>query len=88
MMQYLKCDADGCDHRERVEEYGEHLVGKPCPKCGSSLLTQDDYTESLAIIAAMNFLESLGVVKTAPMGEGDININIHNGELRIKAVEK
>jgi hypothetical protein len=43
MANNLKCDADGCLHREHVEEYGPHLIDKPCPICGANLLTQEDF---------------------------------------------
>lgn len=39
----LKCD--NCDYRDddvKFEDY-EKSIGKPCPKCGESLLTQEDY---------------------------------------------
>lgn len=40
---YLKCDARGCIHYEFHDEINQSLVGKPCPKCGSSILTQEDF---------------------------------------------
>lgn len=49
----LKCDAPGCDYIDR-EEYGDYAacVGMPCPKCGASLLTQED-------LETMSFLRSV-----------------------------
>jgi hypothetical protein len=41
----LQCDADGCDHRENIPDYSAEYIGKPCPKCGASLLTQEDYDD-------------------------------------------
>jgi hypothetical protein len=37
----LKCDAPGCDYREELVIPSVDLVGKPCPKCGASLLTEE-----------------------------------------------
>jgi hypothetical protein len=41
----LKCDNPACDYWDEsvpVSEY-KNSIGKPCPKCGQSLLTQEDY---------------------------------------------
>jgi hypothetical protein len=41
----LKCDTRGCDFRDdevTFEQYPKS-IGRPCPKCGASLLTQEDY---------------------------------------------
>jgi len=41
----IKCDNKECDFNDmsvKFEEYTEWL-NKPCPKCGSNLLTQQDY---------------------------------------------
>ena len=41
----IKCDNPECDFADetvRVEDYKDWL-NKPCPKCGSNLLTQADY---------------------------------------------
>lgn len=41
----IKCDNPECDFVDqevRIEDYKDWL-NKPCPKCGSNLLTQADY---------------------------------------------
>lgn len=40
----LTCDKPGCDYQDDTpsSEY-KSCINKPCPKCGSSLLTQADY---------------------------------------------
>lgn len=41
----LICDNPHCDYKDdtiKSEDYAEY-IGFPCPKCGESLLTQEDY---------------------------------------------
>jgi len=41
----LKCDSPDCDYKDDTidsVDYEQH-IDKPCPDCGESLLTQDDY---------------------------------------------
>lgn len=50
----LKCDNKECDYTDMnvpFEDY-EACVGKPCPKCGESLLTKEDFM-SCSIIHTM-----------------------------------
>lgn len=43
MAEFLKCDHEGCSHVEMCGPFTQEMVGKPCPVCGSSLLTQEDF---------------------------------------------
>jgi hypothetical protein len=48
----IKCDNKECDYKDmtvRFEDYNEWL-NKPCPKCRSNLLTQQDYDAIKAMI--------------------------------------
>lgn len=50
----LKCDAPTCDYNDptvKLEEY-EANIGKPCPKCGESLLTQEAFDRVMEIKTA------------------------------------
>jgi len=52
----LKCDS--CDYSDpsvKLEDY-EKSIGKPCPKCGESLLTQEDYDGVMQIVQAVEML--------------------------------
>lgn len=42
-LRFLKCDKKGCVHVEFHDDITSALIGKPCPHCGSNLLTQEDY---------------------------------------------
>jgi predicted RNA-binding Zn-ribbon protein involved in translation (DUF1610 family) len=44
----LHCDEPACAHvlPEGHVTWGEHLIGYPCPRCGSNMLTREDYEAS------------------------------------------
>lgn len=47
----VKCDNEDCDYRDdevNQENYSEY-INKPCPKCDSVLLTQEDYDAVIAL---------------------------------------
>lgn len=48
----IKCDNPDCDFRDdgvQMEDY-EGWLNKPCPKCGSNLLTEEDYRNTQFLI--------------------------------------
>jgi len=58
----LKCD--NCDYRDddvKFEEY-KASIGKPCPKCGHSLLTQEEYDSCLRYYRAVEIGNRIGSV--------------------------
>jgi hypothetical protein len=58
-MEYLQCDADGCDHVETITgPITEALIGKACPKCGSNLLTADDFAVHQKLLAGVDFMNA------------------------------
>lgn len=52
----IKCDNPNCDYRnDKVEfEDYEKWLNKPCPKCGSNLLTKEDLEMTKALINVAN----------------------------------
>lgn len=49
----IKCDAKGCDYIIPIEiKDTKSYMGKPCPKCGADLLTEEDYERLLAVLTA------------------------------------
>jgi len=63
----LQCDAKGCDYKDLTERPEEMTivgwyslqVGKHCPKCGETLMTQEDFNTLKAIcmlVDAINLL--------------------------------
>ena len=61
----IKCDKPGCGFIdetvswEDVEKVGREWVDKPCPKCGSNLLTQVDFDSTKRLIFVVTELEKL-----------------------------
>lgn len=54
----IKCDNKNCDYDEpnvSAEDYHQWL-NKPCPKCGTNLLTQADFKVVASMIKAVTFL--------------------------------
>jgi len=62
----LKCDNPSCDYQEDgvdFENYASH-IGRPCPKCGWSLLTQEDYDACVRVKRAASALNAVvGITK-------------------------
>lgn len=56
----LKCDY--CDYRDDSVPYSDYpaSIGKSCPKCGHSLLTQKEFNECERLIRAFNRAEKIG----------------------------
>jgi hypothetical protein len=42
---FLKCDERGCSHVEYHAKLTHAMVGKPCPRCSSNLLTLEDFRD-------------------------------------------
>ncbi len=61
----IKCDNPTCDYMDQAVELKDYpnWLNKPCPKCGSNLLTQADYDNVQAIIELTGIInQSLGSV--------------------------
>lgn len=63
------------------------MVGTPCPKCGSDLLTQSDYDFYESVIApALDLIEYInGIVD--PTGEKPrkmVSVHGHNGKVTVQ----
>jgi hypothetical protein len=82
----IKCDNKDCDYVNEdvsVSDY-EKWLNKPCPKCGSNLLTQEDYEATMALIIATKVLndvipkakddEKMATVSVEMNGTGNISI--------------
>jgi predicted nucleic-acid-binding Zn-ribbon protein len=82
----IKCDNKDCDYKNEdisVSDY-EKWLNKPCPKCGSNLLTQADYEATKALIALTETLndvilqaeddEKMAIVSIETNGTGEIFI--------------
>ena len=82
---FLKCDAQDCAHREECPDYGPEMIGKPCPKCGANLLTQEDFDAYEPIRELLESMASLGLVTDDPSeGTVGLRVNQHDGKLKIE----
>lgn len=64
----LKCDATGCDYFDETAVPDEALIGKPCPKCGASLLADAD----MANIRLLQWVTLLANSAAGPPKEGAV----------------
>lgn len=57
----LKCDNPNCNYDDPnvpLSDY-ESSINKPCPDCGESLLSQDDYDQTMQMVQAIELMNSL-----------------------------
>lgn len=57
----LKCDNPNCDYNDPtvpLSDY-EKSINKPCPKCGESLLTQDDFDQTMQMVKAVELMNKM-----------------------------
>jgi hypothetical protein len=45
---FLKCDRKGCAYIEFHKQLDAGMINKPCPLCGSNLLTAPDFNKLMA----------------------------------------
>ena len=65
----IKCDNPTCDYEDMTvpfEKYAEYL-NKPCPKCESVLLNQEDYDECIMIYQLTHSLNQISTEQLAEM---------------------
>ncbi|MFK7942092.1 MAG: hypothetical protein AB8B85_04130 [Paracoccaceae bacterium] len=90
MSLFMKCDAEGCDHRETVPEMVPELIGTPCPKCGANLMTQEDFDYFVnTVLPSLNVMKLLGLVRDVTEEDADgpaLQVGTHEGEINIQVV--
>ena len=82
----IKCDNPKCDYRDDTVSFEDYInwVNKPCPKCGSNLLTQKDYYNCVFLAKFSNVVnkifpkvkdnEEVVTIKIQMDGSGDMKI--------------
>ena len=75
----IKCDNPKCDYIDQSVELKDYpnWLNKPCPKCGSNLLTQADYDNVKVIIELVGIVnQSLGLVEDGePVSIATVRMN-------------
>ena len=85
----IKCDNPICDYRDDSAEYKDYekWLNKPCPKCGTNLLTEKDLntTKNLILITDIinRFLEKSDdtpkiVVHAEMNGTGEVRFKVRD----------
>lgn len=84
----LKCDTPTCDYNDPTVKYEDYpsMIDAPCPKCGASLLTKEDYEttqQMIEFVKNMNAIlppadpnEQKVAVPIELDGSGKIKINL------------
>ena len=56
----IDCDKEGCGYTEKTKyELLKEFINKRCPKCGSNLLTLDDYLDMVQVVDFVDNLNTL-----------------------------
>lgn len=71
----LICDAPGCGHAERVGPLRPSLIGTRCPKCGSDMLTREDYFAAVRCVGTLRLLTVLGLARAPKDDEEGLLVN-------------
>lgn len=85
----IKCDNPNCDFVDMSVEFEdyENWLNKPCPKCGSNLLTDHDYFITKALFAVTNVVNK--IFPKREDDEEDVCVSVEmNGTDKIKFVQK
>ena len=85
----LRCDNPRCGHVLSGQTWGAHLIGYPCPKCDSNMLTRRDYEGVERVRARIRWLNRwfgwLGSKNLATDRRAKrVSIHHHNGEITFK----
>lgn len=84
---YLLCDNPACGIRHPVPKITKEMIGLACSKCGSDLLTQEDYDLYESVIApAIEIIEYLNkaIDPKGEMSRKTINLHGRNGKVTVQ----
>lgn len=85
----LHCDACGFVMPPGYLTFGEHLIGYPCPKCSTDMLTRRDYEDSVRMFRLIDWINKwfgwLGTEAPPKPGIGArVSIRNHDGKAIIR----
>jgi hypothetical protein len=84
----LKCDNPDCDWTDmsiKVEDYPA-WVDKPCPECGSNLLTQEDYDKTQVLMNAFDMINSIDPEELEKLTKNISEDEIIDAYLKLKEI--
>lgn len=82
-IQGIKCDNKNCDFKDMSVSYKDYpkYINKPCPKCGTNLLTVHDYKVCKAVMGITKLFENI----SCPEQDINTKMNIQlNGTNEVK----
>lgn len=72
---YIKCDNSPCDFIEYMDKIDPVIwLNKPCPKCSSNLLSEDDYIAYVKYQQAVAAMERLDPSKLSELEDLAIDV--------------
>jgi hypothetical protein len=77
----LVCDNPSCDYVDVTGQvFSPALIGKPCPKCGSNLLTEKDYNSTANLLKVIDWINRwFGWLGTSDYSKGKpVSFRIHD----------
>lgn len=86
----LHCDNVLCGYTlSETLPFTEKLIGYPCPKCGSDMLTRKDYEGMVALFKVINWINKwFGWLGSEEPDETNVvfngSITYHDGQVKIK----
>lgn len=86
----IKCDNKKCDYADETVEIKDYKnwLNKPCPKCGSNLLTQADYNNVQELIKLATFINKNEEIHESTEKESTITFHMDgSGEVEIEVNE-
>lgn len=82
---FLHCDAPACGIDVTVEKIDENCIGRPCPSCGSDLLTREDFTRFQLMETAMRVVNEIaGPIEGDRRAGSLVRVHVHNDDISIK----
>jgi hypothetical protein len=57
----LKCDNPYCNYRDDSVQYSDYekSIGRPCPQCGESLLTKEDFEKTNRLLKRIEIADKI-----------------------------
>ena len=85
----VTCDNPKCDYTvpytDATEKHLVLFIDKPCPKCGETLLTMEDYLQHQNLMKVVNFMNrwfswiTIFYSKEAWAKRQSISVHVHDG---------
>lgn len=82
----LSCDNPSCDWEDAsisTDDY-KNWVNKGCPKCGQSVLSEEDYNKTMQLISAINLINSIPPEQLAELTKNMDSDDIIDAYLKLK----